>query len=147
VSTDGGAWQLLAASTQPTAQLIGEVGSTYAFYSQAVDSVGNREVKTPIAEATVILTGIPDQMAEPLFFRTHPNPTDGALTITAIRPIHGAQLLVTDARGRVVLERSLSLDAGSSRTIDLTALGAGTYTLSVRSAGGAFGAKRVVVVK
>jgi hypothetical protein len=147
VSTNGGAWQLLAASTQPTAQLIGEVGSTYAFYSQAVDSVGNREVKAPIAEATVILTGIPEQMAEPLFFNTHPNPTDGALTITAMRPIHGAQLLVTDARGRVVLERSLSLDAGSSRTIDLTALGAGTYMLSVRSAGGAFGAKRVVVVK
>lgn len=147
VSTDGGDWQLLAASTQSTAQLIGEVGRTYAFYSQAVDSVGNREVKEPIAEATVTLTDVPEHMAEPLFFSTHPNPTDGMLTITALRALRGAKLLVTDTRGRVVLERSLSLEAGSSRTIDLTALGAGTYTLSVRSAGGAFGAKRVVVVR
>jgi hypothetical protein len=127
--------------------LIGDVGSTYAFYSMAVDSVGNREVKEPIAEATVTLTGVPEQMAEPLYFSTHPNPTDGMLTITALRALRGAKLLVTDTRGRVVLERSLSLEAGSSRTIDLTALGAGTYTLSVRSAGGAFGAKRVVVVR
>ncbi|MFN3875138.1 MAG: T9SS type A sorting domain-containing protein, partial [Flavobacteriales bacterium] len=147
VSTDGGPWQLLAASAQHTAQLTGAIGSTYAFYSQAVDSVGNREVKEPIAEATVTLTGIAEHAAEVLFFSTYPNPTDGVLTITAMRPIHGAQLVVHDVRGREVMQQLVMLDAGASRTIDLRALGAGTYTLSVRSASGAFGAKRVVVVR
>lgn len=147
VSTDGGDWQLLAASTQATAQLTGQVGSTYAFYCQAVDSVGNREVKSPIAETSVLLTGVPDQMAEPLFFSSHPNPTDGVVTITALRPLHGARLELIDARGRVVMERMLSLEAGAGRTIDLSALEAGTYTIRVRSAGGAYGATRIVAVR
>ena len=147
VSTNGGPWQLLAASTQPTAQLIGEVGSSYAFYCQAVDRVGNREVKEPIAEATVTLTGVPEHALEELFFSAYPNPTDGQLTITAMRPIHGAQLVVHDAQGRTLMQHLITLDADASRTFDLRALGAGTYTLSVHSASRAFGAKRVVVVK
>jgi hypothetical protein len=146
-SRNGDPYRPLAASAGDVVQVTGTVGDTWAFYCEAMDRVGNREVKTPIAEATVTLTGVPEHLAEPLFFSTHPNPTDGVVTITAMQGMHGAQLLITDARGGVVQERTLSLDAGQSHTIDLATLGAGTYTLNLRSAGGAFGAKRVVVVR
>lgn len=146
-SRNGAPYRPLAASAGNVVQVTGTIGDTWAFYCEAMDRVGNREVKASIAEATVTITGVAEHAVEELFFTTWPNPSDGMITIMAQRPIRGATLLVTDARGRSVLEERLNLDATGTYSLDLRALGAGTYTISLRSPSGAFGAQRVVVVR
>lgn len=146
VSTDGGPWQLLAGSASDTVKVIGEVGRTYAFYSLAVDSVGNREVKAPIAEATITLTGLAEHSALDLVFDLYPNPTDGTLVLRAMREMRDAELHLTDPAGRTVLRERLQLAEGATRTLDLLHLAAGSYDLCVRTGAGTIAARRVVKV-
>lgn len=55
VSDNGGDYNYAVKITGDSAILIGELGHTYTMYTRAVDSVGNDELKSPGAEATITL--------------------------------------------------------------------------------------------
>lgn len=62
-----------------------------------------------------------------------PNPSTGMITITSPRDLSDASIIVTDAAGQEVLrQRGL---AAVSMPLDLSALPAGCYTVSIRTGG------------
>jgi hypothetical protein len=68
VSEDGGPFMLwLAGTTETQAVFAGQIGHTYAFYSLAVDQVGNGETKAAAAEVSTLTTGM--QLFLPLIFK------------------------------------------------------------------------------
>ncbi len=56
VSVDDGPFELWQIGTRETSAIFeGAFGKTYSFYSVATDSVGHREIKTPLAEGTTFI--------------------------------------------------------------------------------------------
>jgi len=55
ISVDGGPFGLWVSTTETSAVLNGQLGSTYAFYSIATDGVGNVEEAPPDADTTTVL--------------------------------------------------------------------------------------------
>lgn len=64
---------------------------------------------------------------------TYPNPTDGMLNIKATKTaINGATLKVLDVTGKVVfIERAVNMAQGGVKTIDVTGMASGIYTLEI----------------
>jgi hypothetical protein len=78
----------------------------------------------------------PDGLAEGAggAYAVFPNPTAGALTITSERDLSDAVIMVRDAAGQEVMrQRGV---AAVSMPLDLGALPAGRYTVSIRTAAG-----------
>jgi len=73
-------------------------------------------------------------------FNMHPNPSDGAVSVTAMQPISG--LSVRDALGREV---TAAQDVrGTTATLHLGHLPAGIYTVRLTGEDGRMGVRRVV---
>lgn len=74
-----------------------------------------------------------------------PNPTNGPLTITLPETMTGEALIeVTDATGRIVRNTVRAVNGKAARTMDLTGLPAGVYTVKVNAGGQVF-TQRVVL--
>ncbi len=86
-------------------------------------------------------TGITSEQAPGL--RIMPNPADGSLTV--LHPMEGAHgtLMILDAQGRCMAQRSFS---GDRTTLDVTALPSGYYSLRLLTPGRSPSFGRVVVI-
>jgi hypothetical protein len=75
-----------------------------------------------------------------------PNPASDAVRVSAeLAGAERAELVLTDATGRIVLRREAGLTAGTlTETLDLTGLPAGLYTVEVRTAEGRWRERLVV---
>jgi hypothetical protein len=75
-----------------------------------------------------------------------PNPASDAVRVSAeLAGAERAELVLTDATGRIVLRREAGLSAGTlTETLDLTGLPAGLYTVEVRTAEGRWRERLVV---
>ncbi|GAB4425622.1 MAG: hypothetical protein OHK0039_43380 [Bacteroidia bacterium] len=111
-------------------EIKGDSGSTYSFYVVAQDSVANREVKTPQAEATATLGGDIRPDADYALF---PNPSTGSFSLTARAPQGSTWLEVLDPMGRRVLtDRRADWD-GSRWPLDLRGSAPGLYLVRIGS--------------
>ena len=61
-------------------EFFGEYGITYGLYCEAVDSLGNREIKEAVSEVEVT-TGIDEQVETLTVFNVYPNPNNGQFNI------------------------------------------------------------------
>ncbi|MBL7945254.1 MAG: T9SS type A sorting domain-containing protein [Flavobacteriales bacterium] len=113
--------------------------STFVLVAQAGSSLGEREICIDVTANGCLLngctsvtvtgtTGIEENSAAP-WFTVRPNPSNGVFTLTSTDAAQEQTTLrVHDATGREVL-RSVLAGAARVGTLDLTAVGAGTYYL------------------
>lgn len=96
------------------------------------------EVRTPQEESILV----PDS----LHLAVHPNPTSGALTITAVVPRHTTlDVTVVDLSGRPLISETMVCEGECSTTIDVSSLAKGAYF--ARISGENVSAVRKFVVK
>ena len=88
------------------------------------------------AVATVLSDASIDEMANTSGINAYPNPTDGMLNIQATKnPISAATLKILDVTGKIVYaERTINLAKDGVKSIDVTSLSSGIYTLELRNA-------------
>ncbi|KAA5534961.1 T9SS type A sorting domain-containing protein [Taibaiella lutea] len=131
----------------------GEYGHQYSFYIEAVDSVGHREHKTPVAEATVTLqpTGIhaPDVQEEEIAFRCYPVPSKGNVSILLTKEVHGPVTVnIYDIAGTKVFIKRQNLQSGKSCSLNLNMLSDGMYFVEVlKDERQSLGKQKIVLVK
>ena len=142
VSTEGGPFvRWLQNSSQPSAVFAGEVGKHYAFYSQAIDEVGNREAahNTPDAQTTVgFLSSTPTLSAIPDVSTDEDLPIAGvAVTVEdADTPLSELTFTVSSSNPTLVSAANVSiLGTGNDRTLNILPAsgrtGSGQITLTV----------------
>jgi hypothetical protein len=103
----------------------GEVNGT-AYYDDCGDCIGGN---TGLVACVVI--SIDGVEHDPTRLRVYPNPTDGPFTITIPKGQEGnATTMLTDAVGRIVMQRVWTISSARPFRIDL-ALEDGIYTLNV----------------
>ncbi len=120
------------------ATFFGAEDSTYHFYSTAIDSVGNREVKSPISEAQSTIdfsTGVEPILAQGAF-DLFPNPTTGGITLVgSTEEPCILQVEVRNTVGQLLEQRSIPTGTGPIRvSLDLPRLAVGTYMASITCA-------------
>lgn len=137
VSADTSAGYALWTVTDSTAaSFIGEDGLTYHFYSVAIDSVGNREMKadTSEAQATIDFSTSISSIGPDGRVALYPNPTTGSVTL--IGSTQSPCLLELEIRnmvGQVLQRRTFPTAPGRIQmTVDLENLADGTYIASIR---------------
>ena len=97
-STDGGAYKSYQTNIKGTStSFTGKINSTYNFYSVATDSVGNREIKNSVAEATISI--ISDPAAADNFY-IYPNPAHDHIILKLIEGFQPQAVTLTDVLGR-----------------------------------------------
>lgn len=80
---------------------------------------------------------------EELNISFYPNPTKGITRLTAGRDFYGFTLLVFDSSGRLLMQKH---NVDSNSQIDVSGLGSGNYTLSLKDAGQRTVATRPLVI-
>lgn len=118
-----------------SALFIGEDGMTYHFYSIAIDSVGNREVKVDTSETQTQIdftTGL-DLLTSDMALGLFPNPTTGQVTLRGHTEFSCTlRMEVLNALGQVLLRQSFATGPGLiRRSIDVSSLATGAYVLAV----------------
>jgi hypothetical protein len=86
--------QLYLKSGITSTTFIGKMDSTYSFYSVAIDSVGNKEVKTPFDTKTTI-TSNQDVII-------YPNPNNGSFIVQSTSGHKISALMLYDIQGRQI---------------------------------------------
>lgn len=82
-------------------------------------------------EVTASVVGI-HELENPLGLAVYPNPVHQDLLLSTGKMINGAKLSITDASGRLVMEKqTFSLASGAQTGVDIAHLEAGLYTLRV----------------
>jgi|GEM_PF-5556466 len=107
MSKDGGAYNILGYSSKNQVNVFGlEPQSTYRFYSESVDNVGNSEIKTPMAEATAgPATGVKNHLSSGSI-QLYPNPTTGVLQARFVKPLNGnISYTIVTVDGRIVSQK------------------------------------------
>ena len=127
---------------------------TYVFPGPGTYTVtlDGRNVGCPIVSTsqTIVVSCSPPspRMDQPLEeeLMLAPNPASDAVRVSAeLAGAERAELVLTDATGRIVLRREAGLTAGTlTETLDLTGLPAGLYTVEVRTAEGRWRERLVV---
>jgi len=129
----------------------GAYNSEYSFYVEGIDSVGNRESKDPIAEATITIqpTSIAEVAKEGSAFRVFPNPTTGMLNIAFSRaPSASLQVNIFDLTGKLIGSKALRNHAGKAYTLRLDELSSGMYFVEILEEGNqSLGRQKIVLVK
>ncbi len=126
----------LQVTSETSATFDGQLDSTYHFYSIAVDSVGNRELKEPLSEAhttVTISTPVGSYNSPDMSLSLFPNPTTGAVTLRG-RTESGCMLglVIRNAVGQVLEQRSLNISPGLiNEQLDLSRLAPGTYFTAI----------------
>ncbi|MFN0030735.1 MAG: T9SS type A sorting domain-containing protein, partial [Flavobacteriales bacterium] len=145
ISYNGGDFELFTTSSGGNVELIGEPSIVYGLYCEAVDSLGNGEVKEPIAEVE-ITTGIEEFKTPLAVFSVYPNPNNGEFNILPSSALQKSKLLVYDNTGALVHEQRVSATLGESIRLDLRDLPSGQYVVRLQTSKGSFAAQRMVTV-
>ncbi len=139
-SRDGGEPVLWKLNTRHKNDLfVGEVGSVYRFYSEATDSIGNREDKQGMYDTmTTVIVSAPDADSPLSRFDVYPNPASGLLNISWHATITKAlNFVVYDAFGKEHHRRHLGTGhTEHSFTIDVSQWERGVYFCVFEHAGG-----------
>lgn len=106
----------------------------YYFYDWEVEN-GQKECLSDLVavEATVYSDASVNEQSNALGLSVFPNPTDAVLNIKVNQVnLSNASLKIVDLTGKTVyLERAVHLSQGAVKTIDLSVLSAGLYTLEL----------------
>jgi hypothetical protein len=145
ISYNGEPFNLFATTGGENVELIGEPGITYGLYCEAVDSLGNGEIKEPIAEVE-ITTGIDEISATLTVFTIYPNPNNGQFNILPSSALRKSRLMIYDHLGKLVYERLVSTAFGESIPLDMQEFPSGQYLIRLETPQGSFAAQRVVTV-
>lgn len=128
-------YDLWTISGDTSGAFVGQDMVTYHFYSIAVDSVGNREVKAPTSEAQtqIDFSTEVDMITPEMTLGLSPNPTTGSLTLRGRTTASCAlRLEVMNAFGQVLVDRTFASASGLIRTtIDISDLADGAYIARV----------------
>ncbi|MEM7658788.1 MAG: T9SS type A sorting domain-containing protein, partial [Bacteroidota bacterium] len=147
VSTDGGPFlREIPGQLDTTVTFTGEAGRSYAFYSIAIDSVGNEELAPATADAsTTIDVSASTEPSISAQVQVIPNPNQGQFEVLLEGlPAGRASLRMLDMAGRVLLQQQVEIRAEEARVPVLTELPAGVYLLGIQ-AGGHYWHQRVVI--
>ena len=147
VSTDGGGFVREIPNISDTAiTFTGEAGRSYAFYTVAIDSVGNAEMAPLVADAETRIDGATSVETRPEATLTiAPNPNRGAFDLRVEGlPAGLATLRIFDATGRQVAQQALPLSGGAQAIPVQLSLPAGMYLLGVQ-AGSRYWHQRLVI--
>jgi hypothetical protein len=152
VSENDSAYQLWQVrTTLDTAVFTGAVGSTYKFYSVAVDSVNNEEdapanpISNPDA-VTMVVVGIAEADAAEEFFSVYPNPSAEDVTIL----IHTnrekeIEVKLVDVRGMTA--GSWTIKSNQKKNISLENISAGIYHFEAMTDDRRIFIKKITVLK
>jgi hypothetical protein len=146
VSRDGGPFLPLFTTFDNEVEMIGELGSTYGLYCEAIDSLGNGEIKEAIAEVEVV-TSINDFAESLTIFNVYPNPNDGLFSIMPSNALKNSKLLVYNNVGTLVMEKRVNTQTGESIPLDLRNMASGQYLIKLQTPKGSFAAQRVVTMR
>jgi hypothetical protein len=137
VSTNNGPWGVwLKGTTRISSLFLGDAGNSYAFYSVAIDSSGNRESKTPGAEAFTTISEInlppvlnliaATNIAEgaTLNYQVVASDPDGPADELGYSVVAERTGVTVDANGLVSWPTS-ELDGGTSNRIQVSVIDAG----------------------
>ena len=134
----------LARTTLTSAIFSGEMGSSYRFYSIAVDNAGNAEIApaTPDAEIS-ILVGTNDPWTGS-GLKVYPNPVTNTLFIQSENenPNRSAQLRLFNAQGQIVFEK---MGMSSLETVSTLGFSSGVYFLEMKDGVKVFRIKVLIV--
>jgi hypothetical protein len=137
-SVNKGSYQPYATNVRSAnIQFVGKIDSIYSFYSIAIDSVGNREVKGDTAEATIKLVDNSD-------LTVFPNPSHGSFTVHVNSHTKTTAFSLFDLYGKNV-ELSITQLNGSNYTVNLPRnTPTGMYILKVKTESGTINKKVLV---
>ncbi len=114
--------------------VIGKYGSTYKFYSRAIDHAGNVE-DLPAQPDAVVTLQQPLAVENLSLFNAEivPNPAHNNVTVMVSQPVSQiTEITITDVNGSA--ELSATLQPGESRkTIDLSQLATGVYFVAIKN--------------
>jgi len=119
----------------------------YYFYDW---EVVNGEYNCVSERAPVVVTVVSDagvnEFANEAGLTTYPNPTSGVLNVKAEKAsVNGATLKVLDVTGKtVMMEKTVNIAQGNVKTIDVSGLAAGVYTLQIGNGQTTYTAKFIV---
>lgn len=138
VRADTSAVYLLWVVTDSAAAIFtGTDGFSYDFYSIAVDSVGNREIKAPTSEGQTFFdfeTALEEALQPPPLVQFFPNPTSGRVQLSGddLNCLE-VDIEVQDVVGKIMMRQVLPTRLGTIReTIDLGSFAPGGYLAIVR---------------
>lgn len=119
------------------------IDSTYSFYVEARDSVGNIESKAPIAEVTINLsTGVKGNTQKNIF-SLYPNPTTDVIHVQLNNTLNGkVEYSVVTIDGKIVQRNSLYNSKKFS--IDLSQYPKGMYFIQISENGALLETKKVI---
>ncbi|MDR0792543.1 MAG: T9SS type A sorting domain-containing protein [Chitinophagaceae bacterium] len=128
-SMNGGTYNaLLENSNLTSGTFIGEKDSTYSFYSIAIDSVGNKEVKSSFDTKTTV-TIIGDTTTTNGDIKIFPNPNNGSFIVQSQRKISDMKLY--DMQGKQIDIKYTGTD-NQFRIIAGNHIPAGMYILKIQ---------------
>eukprot|EP01012_Entosiphon_sulcatum_P063858 TRINITY_DN9202_c0_g1_i1.p1 TRINITY_DN9202_c0_g1~~TRINITY_DN9202_c0_g1_i1.p1 ORF type:complete len:1491 (+),score=138.81 TRINITY_DN9202_c0_g1_i1:84-4475(+) len=149
-STNGGPWIMAAATVADSLTLLGRPDSSYRFYSIAIDRVENREVKSPVAEASVKVpaTGVAIMQSLSTSFSVYPNPSSDKANIRlSLNHDDRVDIQLQSLTGNVVAKLwSGQTTANAVLPIDLSGIPAGVYLVVMNSDSGIKDKAKIVVV-
>jgi hypothetical protein len=148
MSKDGGTYESVGMVNKSQMNVKGLApGHTYSFYVEANDNVGNREIKTPTAEATVnLVTGIKNSITKN-GIAIYPNPTTGIVNINVMHgALKDASYKVYSLEGNIVISGTKT--NASDISIDMSNLQSGIYFIELKDADqGDLGMSKIVLIK
>ena len=146
VSRNGGPFLSLFTTFEDEVVMVGEIGSTYGLYCEAIDSLGNGEIKDAIAEVEVV-TSISENDEVLTIFKIYPNPNDGLFTIMPSAALQNSNLIIYNNLGAIVYEKRVNTLFGESIPLDMRSMAAGQYYIKLQTPKGSFAAQRIVTMK
>jgi hypothetical protein len=146
VSRNGGPFLSLFTTFEDEVVMVGEIGSTYGLYCEAIDSLGNGETKDAIAEVEVV-TNISENNEVLTIFKIYPNPNDGIFTITPSAALQNSKLIIYNNLGAIVNEKRVNTLFGESIPLDMRSMAPGQYYIKLQTPNGSFAAQRIVTMK
>lgn len=146
VSRNGGPFLSLFTTFEEEVLMIGEIGSTYGLYCEAIDSLGNGEIKEPIAEVEIV-TNVNELEEKLTMFKVYPNPNNGVFSILPFGALQKAKLFVYNSFGDIVYQNIVSTVLGESIELDFRNLSSGQYLVRLQTPEGNFASQRIIILE
>lgn len=120
---------------------VGEITNTtfgtsyyYYFYDWKIEKMPTTCV-SPRVEVSVAVVGVDELSSNPFNVNVYPNPVNTDLFFSTGAEMTNAELIVSDAVGRRVIERQFSAAARATQTLNVSDLSAGVYYLTIEKDG------------
>lgn len=148
-STNNGPWYQLGDAADDSMLIRGQPDSSYSFYCVAIDKVENREIKAPLAEASVKVPplGMDNLAGASSCLAVYPNPaTDKAYMRVSLKVADEADIQLQSLSGSVVAKLyNGKINGIASLPLDISKTPTGVYFIVLKTGSGLREVRKLVV--